>query len=264
MTSPKNQTLVEHIQALRTMLLRCMAAMAVAFPVGLLVVWPGIEWLVAWLFPPEFRTLYYAGNMTHVFILKMKCALLVAMVLTSPYNLWQVWKFVAPGLHEHERLAVKLWIGWAALLFAAGVALSVGFVMPLVVRFFLGFQSEWLKPLPELPAILDMTLWVSIAFGVMFQFPLLLLMLVRFGIVRAKTLSHARPYFVTGIFIVAAFLTPPDVISQIALAVPSWLLFEATLLIANRFERRAQEAEKTALAEAEENDYGLDIYTNEE
>ena len=257
MTSPKNQTLVEHIEALRTMLKRCIAAVAVAFPIAMAVVWPGIWRLVDWLFPPEFRTLYYGGNMVNAFTLQMKCALVLALVVTSPYTFWEIWKFVAPALREQERRVVKMWVGWAALLFAAGVALSVGFVMPLVWRFFLGFQSERLRALPELAKVMDMTLGISVAFGVMFQFPIFLLMLVRFGVVRVATLVHARPYIIVGILVVATLLTPPDILSQIALAVPSWLLFEATLLIARRFERRAQEA-------VVENDYGLDAYPREE
>jgi len=263
MTNRKNQTLVEHIEALRTMLRRCIVAVVVAFPIAMAVVWPGIWRLIDWLFPPEFRTLYYGGNMVGAFMMQMKCALVLAMVATSPYTLWEVWKFVAPGLREQERQAIRQWVGWAAVLFAAGVALCAGFVMPLVWRFFLGFQSERLQALPDLAKVVDMTLGVSLAFGVMFQFPIFLLMLVRFGVVRVAALAHARPYIVVGILIVATLLTPPDVLSQIALAVPSWLLFEATLLIARRFERRAQEAEKIAEAEAEANDYGLDIYMNE-
>jgi sec-independent protein translocase protein TatC len=100
-------------------------------------------------------------------------------------------------------------------------------------------------------------------FGLVFQFPILILMLAKFGVVKVATLARARPYVIVGLLVVAAFITPPDMgLSQIALALPSWLLFEAALLIARRFERRAQEEEKAAAVT--DDDYGLDVYTREE
>jgi len=232
----KSQSLVDHIVALRTILLRCIVAMLIAFPVGMAVAWRCTWWLMDWVFQSDAQQLYYL-KMVDAFAIQLKCALLLSLVMACPYILWQFWMFVAPGLREQERRMVKWWVGWAALLFALGVALCVGVVMPLVVKFFFAFQSERLTALPNLSDVMGMTLWVSLAFGVMFQFPVVLLMLVRFGVVRTATLARARPYIIVGIFIVAALLTPPDIASQLALAFPSWGLFELTLLLARRREK---------------------------
>ena len=107
MTRARNQTLADHIEALRAMLLRCAAAMAVAFPLGLAVAWPGVRWLARWLFPPGFQGLYY-NRLADPFILKIKFALIVALVVSCPFVLWEIWKFVAPGLREREQRAVSL------------------------------------------------------------------------------------------------------------------------------------------------------------
>ena len=255
MENPKNQTLADHIEALRATVLRCVAAVALAFPIGLLAAWPGIRWLADWVCPPEFRTLY-AFQMMDPFLLQMKFALLAAVVLAFPWCVREVWNFAAPGLRENERRAVKWWAGGAAALFALGVAMGAGFVMPLVVKFFLGFQSGSLTMFPSLRDVMEKTLQVSLAFGVAFQFPLLLLMLARFGVVRAAAMARGRPYIIVGILIAATLLTPPDVISQIALAIPLWILFEATLLVAGRFERHEKPA-------AENDDEGLAMYERE-
>jgi len=241
MTTRENQTLVEHIAALRATLLRCLLAVMVAFPVGMAMAWRCTWWLMDWICPPDLKPFYYV-RMRDAFVLHLKCALLISLVLACPYILWQLWRFVAPGLHDRERYAVTRWVGLAALLFASGVALCLGGVMPLVVRFFFAFQSERLVALPNLPDILDMALGVSLAFGAMFQFPVVLWMLVRFGVVRTAALTNARPYVIVGIFIFAALLTPPDVASQLALALPSWGLFELTLFAARRSERHRKDA----------------------
>jgi len=257
MKNPENQTLVEHIEALRAMLLRCIAAVAAAFPAGLLAAWPGVRWLVWWMFPAESRVLYYS-KLADPFLLKLKLAAIVAVVLACPFILWEVWKFTAPGLRHNERRAVAAWFGWAVFLFILGVAMAVGFVMPLVVRFFLGFQDGWLAALPDVRAVFDMVLWVPLAFGLMFQFPIFILMLVRFGVVRVGTLARARPYVIVGLLIAAAFLTPPDVLSQVALALPTWLLYEAALLVAGRMGRHKENTPR------DEGDYGLDDYAREQ
>ena len=253
-----DQTLVEHLQAVRTMLFRCVLALAVAFPIGLLVALPGIHWLVGWICPPELASLQALAPF-EVFIWQMKIAALIAAVLACPWMVREIWRFIAPGLYENERRAAGWWIGGATILFASGVALCVGFVLPLALRFAAGFQSEKIAMNLRLEEVLGLTLWLARGFGLMFQFPLLILMLVRFGVMRVATLSHARPYVVVVILILAAVLTPPDVISQIALALPTWLLFEAALLLARRLER-PQPTEPPAPTP----DFGLDLYLREQ
>ncbi len=258
MTKPENQTLVEHIEALRAMLLHCVAAVLVALPVGLAVALPGIWWLIDWTCPPSMNAYQYLAPM-EVFIWQMKFALVAAVVVASPYMYWSVWRFIGPALYAGERRALKWWIAAATLLFIAGVALSLGMILPLVMRFGAGFQSPRLVAALRLDYVFGLAQMLALAFGVMFQFPLVVLMLVRFGVVKVKTLAHARPYIVVGLLILAAILTPPDIVSQAALALPSWLLFEAALLAARRFEKRAASEAKIS----DDTDYGFDLYNND-
>lgn len=264
MKRPENQTLVEHIEALRRMLLHCLAALTAAFPAGVALAYPGMRRLLEWICPPELLPVNFHAPF-EAFVWRMKFALLVAAVVACPFILWEVWKFVAPALYERERRAVKCWIGWVAFFFALGVVLCLGLVLPFLMRFAASEQSPHLAAMMRLEYVMGLSLWLPFAFGVAFLFPLVALMLVRFGVVRAGTLSHARPYIIVGIVAAAAVLTPPDVVSQVALAVPMWLLFEAALLAARCIEKRthtAPAADETPAGEP--GDYGLGLYPQSE
>lgn len=136
-----------------------------------------------------------------------------------------------------------------------GAGFCLGTILPLLMRFSAGFATPNLKPVIGLAGFLELSGWLLLSFGLMFQFPLAVILAVRFGAVRVETLRRGRPYVVVGILILAAILTPPDVVSQLLLAVPTWILFEIGLLIAARQQKRRE-----AAAAAELDDAVLDVY----
>lgn len=229
--------LMEHLTVLRTMLIRCFAALALAYPVGYLLSPYGIDFLVRWSLPPEIGRLHYFTPM-EVFWCRLKVGFLLAFVLTLPWTTLQFWRFLLPALYRGERLALRCWIGAALVLFLAGSAFCIGLILPLLMRFSAGFATEGLVPVLGFSAFLELAGWLTLAFGIMFQAPISVLIAVQFGLVSTASLRHLRPYILVGILTVSALLTPPDVLSQILLTLPTWLLFEMGLFWAARIEKK--------------------------
>lgn len=250
--TPENneQTFIEHLDALRTVLIKCFTAAALLYVPGYLAAPYAIKALVMWSFPPEMAALNYFSPM-EVFITQLKLALVISLVLSFPYCLWQAWKFLLPALYEGEKRALKWWVSASCILFLAGAALCILVVLPLVMKFSAGFSEEYLKPVIGLNDFLSLAGWLILAFGVMFQFPLAVMLGVRFGLVRVSSLKEKRSYVIILILIVAALLTPPDIVSQLMLAVPTWILFELGLFLSARFEKQFEETREEAQETAE-------------
>lgn len=229
--------LMEHLTALRTMLIRCFAALVLAYPIGYLLSPYGIDFLVRWSLPPEIGSLHYFTPM-EVFWCRLKFGFLLAFVLSLPWTALQFWRFLLPALYRAERLALRCWIGASVALFLAGAAFCIGLILPLLMRFSAGFATEGLVPVLGFSAFLELAGWLTLAFGIMFQAPIAVLIAVQFGLVTTASLRHLRPYILVGILTVSALLTPPDVLSQILLTLPTWLLFETGLFWAGRIEKK--------------------------
>jgi len=176
----------------------------------------------------------------------VKVTALAAFLIALPYVLYQAWAFVAPGLYEHEKkLALPLVVGSTAL-FLVGVAFCYYFVFGKVFAFIHDFAPKSITPAPDIEAYFSFVITMFLAFGITFEIPIVVWLLVRFGLVSVEKLREARPYVVVGAFVVAAVVTPPDVLSQFMLAVPMCLLYEAGLFFA-RFitpRRKLEEEEK--------------------
>ncbi|MDD4098204.1 MAG: twin-arginine translocase subunit TatC [Lentisphaeria bacterium] len=241
MSTVGDHTLLGHLEALRSALLRCLAVTALLFPVGYAATPLVIAGLVRWCLPPELGGLHFFSPL-EVFLVRLKLALLLALAAAYPWNLMQLWRFLVPALHEHERGLLRRWVVAASLLFFAGVIFSVLLVLPLLMRFASQFADDQLRPMLGLAQFLGVSGWLSLAFGLMFQTPVLVLPAVRLGLVSCADLRRRRPVVMTVILIVAAILTPPDVVSQLLLAVPTWLLFELGLYWAGRREGRLASA----------------------
>ena len=170
--------------------------------------------------------------------MKLKLALVLALVIAYPWNIFQVWEFLLPALYKDERRALGSWLLSSSFLFALGVAFCILFILPLLMGFSGGFATVELKPVLGLAGFLNLSGWLMLAFGLMFQVPILVLLAVRFGVISYESLRDKRPYVMVLILIAAAILTPPDVVSQVMLAVPTWLLFEIGLFISKRMEKR--------------------------
>lgn len=183
-----------------------------------------------------------ATQVASQFLAPLSLATYGAIFISAPVLLYQLWAFVAPGLYKHEkRLAFPLLIG-AIVLFYLGAAFAYFVVVPVCFKFFASIQIQGVQYLPDIAAYMDFALFMFLIFGVSFEVPIVILILVRMGVVSPAKLSEWRGYIVVGIFILAAVLTPPDAISQIMMAVPMWLLYEGGLLTA-RLIHKKEEAE---------------------
>ena len=242
--------LIAHLEALRTALLKILLVTALLYPAGYCVSPYVIRWLTKWCFPEGGRLHYFTPM--EVFWVRLKLALVLSLIVAFPWNLRQVWNFVLPALYPGERRALGWWLVFSTLLFLGGGAFCVGLSLPLLMKFSQGFATPELTPMLGLSSFLELSGWLTLAFGLMFQAPIVVLLAVRFGVITADSLARKRPYVITVILILAALLTPPDIVSQVMLAAPTWLLFELGLLLARRIEKSASEEEEMT----EEDEYG--------
>ncbi len=166
------------------------------------------------------------------FLVPLKVTLFAAFLVASPFVLYQAWAFIAPGLYQHEkRLALPVIVSSVAMFFA-GMAYCYFVVFRVIFRFISGFAPENVSVSPDIEQYFDFVLRMFLAFGLAFEVPIVVMLLVRFGITSVAKLRHVRPYMIVGAFVIAAVVTPPDVLSQMLLAVPLWLLFELGVLLA--------------------------------
>src|SRR4029078_12633404 len=166
------------------------------------------------------------------FMVPMKVTALMAFLLALPYVLYQAWAFIAPGLYEHEKKFAVPLIFASTVLFLLGVAFCYYFVFGTVFRFINDFAPKSITPAPDIEAYFSFVITMFIAFGVTFEIPIAVIILVRSAVVGVDKLVEARPYVIVGAFVVAAVVTPPDVLSQFMLALPMCLLYEAGLFLA--------------------------------
>ena len=228
--------LLDHLIELRRRLMRCVITLGIAFAGCLYFAKPIFAILVrplAQAFPAGEGRLVYT-KLYEAFFVELKVALFAAFFLSFPIIANQLWGFVAPGLYAREKRAFLPFLIATPVLFAAGASLAYFVVMPTAFKWFIGFEGDvgglTQEALPAMGDYLDLVMHFVLAFGISFLLPVLLLLLNRAGIVTKEQLKAARRYVIVGIFIVAAVATPPDVVSQLILAVPLLLLFEGSLL----------------------------------
>lgn len=231
--------LVAHLLELRSRLLRGLAGLAVM----LLCLLPFANTLYARLAQPLLDKLpagsqLIATQVASPFFAPMKLAFFVALVLAMPWLLYQVWAFVAPGLYRREKKLALPLLSSALLLFYAGCAFAYFLVLPLVFGFLTKVTPEGVAMMTDISAYLDFVLVLFLAFGLAFELPVALVILALLGWVTPAQLREARGYAVVGIFVVAAVVTPPDVVSQLLLAIPMCLLYEVGILAAAAVARR--------------------------
>lgn len=180
--------------------------------------------------PPDTPLVFL--NAPDVFFTYLKIALLLSLFVTAPVTLYQLWAFVAPGLYQHERKAFVAYFAGSLGLLMAGGAFAFYVVFPLIFEFFLGFSTDTIQAMPAIKEYLSLVMKLLLAFGLSFQIPIIIMLLVRLDIVDAEALAEKRRYVFVWAFVFAALLTPPDVISQVLLGVPMLLLYEVGLLLA--------------------------------
>jgi sec-independent protein translocase protein TatC len=243
------QSFLSHLVELRSRLLKAVAAVLII----LIALVPFANKLYGWLAKPLLAHLPAGGAMiaTDVaspFFAPLKLAFFAALFIAMPFILYQLWSFVSPGLYKHERrLAVPL-LGSSVLLFYIGCAFAYFLVLPAIFTFMTSVAPEGVAVMPDISRFLDFALVLFLAFGFCFEVPVALVILVAIGAVSTDQLVRSRPYTIVGAFVIAAILTPPDVISQLLLAIPMCILYEVGIIAARFVARRSQDEETTPAA----------------
>ncbi len=242
-TVNQEQGFLSHLIELRDRLLKMVLAVTVLF----VVLFPFRDRIYSALAEPLSRFLpegteMIAYEVASPFLIPLKLALMLSVFLAIPFLLYQVWAFVAPGLYTHEKRLVGPLLASSTLLFYAGVAFAYFVVFPLVFKFFINVAPDGVQVSPDIARYLDFVITLFFAFGIAFEVPVATVLLVVTGVTTPEKLSKMRPYVFVGAFIIGMFLTPPDVISQILLAVPMYLLFEVGVLLSSRFKIWVKEA----------------------
>ncbi len=237
------QPFVSHLVELRDRLVRASIAVGLCF--AALALWPGPAGLYDLLAAPLVAHLpkgstLIATSVISPFMVPIKITLMAAFLLALPVVLYQVWAFVAPGLYMHEKKLVLPLVVSSTLLFFLGVAFCYFFVFGQVFKFIQGFAPKSITAAPDIEAYLSFVLTMFIAFGASFEVPVVVVVLARMGLVSIEKLKAFRSYFIVLAFIIAAVLTPPDVVSQLALAIPMVLLYEVGIWAAKIFIKHTQ------------------------
>ena len=237
-------TFISHLIELRDRLLKSIVAVALVF----FCMFPWSKDIYALLAKPMLAALPQGGQMiatevASAFFVPMKVTMLAAFVVALPFVLYQMWAFVAPGLYAHEKRLVGPLIFTSTLLFICGMAFAYFLVFPLVFGFIVGVAPQGVAVMTDIGKYLDFVLTMFIAFGITFEVPVAVVLLVRVGVVSIAQLKEVRPYVIVGAFIIGAIFTPPDVVSQIMLAVPMWLLYELGIVVAKLVVKPAGTAE---------------------
>jgi sec-independent protein translocase protein TatC len=247
----QEQSFLSHLIELRQRLVRAAVAVLIAF----LALTPFMKQIFDLLSQPMMAALpagskLLATGVTTPFMVPLKVTLFAALLIALPYVLWQAWAFVAPGLYKHERKLAAPLIASSVVMFFMGMAYCYFVVFGFVFKFIAGFAPISVNVSPDIDAYFGFVLGMFLAFGLAFEMPIVVVLLVRFGIAGIDKLKQVRPYVIVGAFIVAAVFTPPDVLSQLLLAIPLCVLYELGIFLA-RFVVKPKEAEEATASEAQ-------------
>ncbi|MGK0272517.1 MAG: sec-independent protein translocase protein TatC, partial [Cocleimonas sp.] len=231
----KTETLgiLSHLIEMRDRLLRAVILIGVAF----VCLFPFAKNIYNWLAAPlvdQGQEMLIIGPVAP-FLIPMKLTLMVAFLIALPYLFYQLWSFVAPGLYKHEKRLIYPLIASSIFLFYLGIAFVYYLLLPMMFKIIPQFAPEVATFSPDIAQYLDFTIMMFMAFGLGFEMPIATILLISTGMTTAEELKKKRPYVIVGAFIMGMLLTPPDVISQIMLAIPMWLLFELGLIFSKFF-----------------------------
>ncbi len=244
------ETFISHLVELRTRLVRASVVVIAVFVV-LFTVWPGSSMVYDWLAQPMMHALPAGSKMIATgvitpFMIPMKVTMMLAVMISLPWVLYQVWAFVAPGLYAHEKRLIAPLVISSSVLFLLGVAFCYFFVFGTVFKFINEFAPKSISVAPDIENYFDFVLTMCLAFGLTFEVPVVVVVLVRMGLVTVEKLKSIRPYVIVGAFVIAAVVTPPDIMSQLFLALPLCVLYEIGLLVAPLFVKATQAPEEPA------------------
>lgn len=243
----KPMGLLDHLNEMRWRLVRCFIAAAVGF----CLCWAFVEPIFAVLVKPLLAVLPAGGNamystMPEAFFIRMFVACIAGLFVASPVIFYQIWAFISPGLYEEEKLFIVPVAVVSAVFFVGGALFCYHIVFPFAFQFFMSYNTEQIRVMPRISDYVDFVLKLLIAFGLIFEMPLFAFFLSRMGVLTAAMMRQARRYAILGIFIVAAILTPPDVLSQLLMAAPMLVLYEVSVIVAAVFGKKRRKAEDAA------------------
>ncbi|MEI7455832.1 MAG: twin-arginine translocase subunit TatC [Nitrosomonadales bacterium] len=229
-----SESFITHLIELRKRLMNSGIALLLVF----ICLFPWASDLYALLAQPLLAKLPKGGQMiatdvTTPFFVPLKVALMASFLIALPYILYQLWRFVAPGLYEHEKRMVVPLIFASTVLFFCGMSFAYFVVFPVVFGFITAAAPIGVAVMTDIDKYLSFVLSMFMAFGITFQVPVAVVLLVRMGVVTVAKLREIRPYIIVGAFVIGAIFTPPDVVSQLMLALPLWLLYEAGIVVAS-------------------------------
>ena len=258
----QEQGFLSHLIELRNRLMKMMLSVLVLFA----CLFPFMNEVYTALAAPLLRYLpgsqMIAIDVASPFLIPFKLTLMVCVFLAVPFLLYQIWAFVAPGLYSHEKKLVVPLLVSSTLLFYAGVAFAYFAVFPLVFSFFTSVAPEGVQVSTDIGSYLDFVITLFFAFGIAFEVPVATVLVVAVGFTTPENLVKARPYIFVGAFVVGMFLTPPDVISQVLLAVPMWLLFEVGVVFSKIYKKRIVAAGEARERIYESNDAPEEVDTH--
>ncbi len=247
----KKLPLTAHLEELRKRLIYSLLAIGVAFAVSYAFIKDIVEILMRPLVQalPKGSALIFTA-VPEAFFVYFKAAFLAGVFFAFPFVLYQTWAFVSPGLYEREKKYVYPYIFVSSAFFVAGAVFCYFVVFPVVFRFFLSYASDMIQPMPAIKEYLTFTIKLLLAFGLLFQWPALVLFLSRMGVLSSNVLAKNRKYAVLAIFVAAALLTPPDFVSQILLAGPLLAMYEGSIWMAKIFGKKRQDETKEEVGES--------------
>ena len=226
------ESISSHLLELRTRLIRILIFMGLLSMIGI----PFASEIYAFVASPLLDILPQGSTMiatqvTSPFMAPLKLVLFSALLVTMPYLFYEIWMFMSPGLYKNEKSFIAPLMISTILLFSSGVAFAYCVVCPIIFKFFIGVAPESIMVMTDISEYLNFIIKLIFAFGIAFEIPVATFLLIRAGIVQKETLVKARPYLIILFFVIGMLLTPPDIFSQLFLALPMWLLFEVGLLI---------------------------------
>lgn len=241
-----SQPFISHLVELRNRLLWAVGTVLVIF----ICLAPFASDLYEWFAKPVMANLPEGSTMISTephgpFFIPFKFAFAVAFALGIPVVLYQVWAFIAPGLYKSEKSIALPLVVSSTLLFYSGILFAYYVVFPIIFKFFSSVAPEGVAVMPDISSYMSFALKLFFAFGVAFEVPVATVLLSRMGVVSADSMAQKRPYIIVGAFVVGMLMTPPDIFSQVMLAVPVWLLFEVGLFFARKLERNQLESQET-------------------
>ncbi len=240
----QKQTFIEHLEELRRRLIISLIAVGIGFVICYIF----SKEIFQLLMIPLQRTLPSGSSMIftslpEAFFTYLKTALLAGIFVASPVVLYQIWLFVAPALYSHEKRYVIPFVFFSTVLFIGGAGFGYFIVFPFGFKFFLSFATDFIKPAPKLKEYFSLCSMLLLAFGLTFELPLFIAFLAKLGVIDARMLSRNRRYVIVAIFIVAAILTPPDVVTQLMMAGPLLFLYEVSIWVAKIVGKKREKEE---------------------